>query len=114
MKRATKSPGGDSPLSRSRAAAGKPLPKAPPAASLPSRSPEKTGLAQPGKGAFSIVGVGASAGGLEAFMELLKHLRPDSGLGFVLVQHLDPTHESALTQLLGRVTAMPVSEVVNG
>ena len=47
-------------------------------------------------------------------MELLKHLPADSGLGFVLVQHLDPTHESALTQLLGRVTAMPVSEVANG
>jgi len=51
---------------------------------------------------------------LEAFMELLKHLPADSGLGFVLVQHLDPTHESALTQLLGRVTAMPVSEVAHG
>ena len=47
-------------------------------------------------------------------MELLKHLPSDSGLGFVLVQHLDPTHESALTQLLGRVTAMPVSEAANG
>lgn len=47
-------------------------------------------------------------------MELLKHLPADSGLGFVLVQHLDPTHESALTHLLGRVTTMPVSEVANG
>ena len=74
----------------------------------------KPGLAQPGGRVFSIVGVGASAGGLEAFMELLKHLPADSGLGFVLVQHLDPTHQSALTQLLGRVTAMPVSEVANG
>jgi two-component system CheB/CheR fusion protein len=71
-------------------------------------------LAQPGKEAFSIVGVGASAGGLEAFMELLKHLPADSGLGFVLIQHLDPTHESALTQLLGRVTTMPVTEAANG
>jgi two-component system CheB/CheR fusion protein len=113
-KRAAKSPGEDWPSSRSRAAAGKPLPKAPSAVTPPSCSPEKTGLAQSGKEAFSIVGIGASAGGLEAFMELLKHLPADSGLGFVLVQHLNPTHQSALTQLLGRVTAMPVSEVANG
>jgi two-component system CheB/CheR fusion protein len=63
--------------------------------------------------AFSIVGVGASAGGLEAFTELLKHLPLDSGMGFVLVQHLDPQHESALTQLLKRATSMPVHEVTN-
>jgi two-component system, chemotaxis family, CheB/CheR fusion protein len=60
-----------------------------------------------------IVGVGASAGGLEAFTRLLQHLPPDSGMGFVLVQHLDPEHESALTQLLKRATAMPVQEVTN-
>jgi two-component system CheB/CheR fusion protein len=114
VKRAAKSPGKDFPSSRSRAAPGKPLRKTPSAANLPSRSPVEAGLAQPGRAAFSIVGIGASAGGLEAFMELLKHLPADSGLGFVLVQHLDPTHESALTQLLGRVTAMPVSEAANG
>ena len=62
---------------------------------------------------FSIVGIGASAGGLEAFTELLKHLPLDSGMGFVLVQHLDPQHESVLTQLLKRVTSMPVHEVTN-
>src|SRR5215831_1257042 len=62
---------------------------------------------------FPIVGVGASAGGLEAFTALLKHLPLDTGLGFVLVQHLDPKHESALTQLLTRATSMPVREVTN-
>jgi two-component system CheB/CheR fusion protein len=62
---------------------------------------------------FPIVGVGASAGGLEAFTALLKHLPLDSGMGFVLVQHLDPLHESALTQLLKRSTSMPVREVTN-
>ena len=62
---------------------------------------------------FPIVGIGASAGGLEAFTELLKHLPIDTGMGFVLVQHLDPQHESALTQLLGRVTSMPVRAVTN-
>ena len=62
---------------------------------------------------FPIVGVGASAGGLEAFTELLKHLPLDTGMGFVLVQHLDPQHQSALTQLLARATSMPVQEVTN-
>jgi two-component system CheB/CheR fusion protein len=62
---------------------------------------------------FAIVGIGASAGGLEAFTELLKHLPTDTGMGFVLVQHLDPQHESALTQLLARATSMPVREVTD-
>ncbi len=62
---------------------------------------------------FPIVGIGASAGGLEAFTELLKHLPFDTGLGFVLVQHLDPQHESALPQLLMRATSMVVCEVTN-
>ncbi len=62
---------------------------------------------------FPIVGIGASAGGLDAFTELLKSLPLDSGMGFVLVQHLDPLHESVLTQLLARTTSMPVSEVTH-
>jgi two-component system, chemotaxis family, CheB/CheR fusion protein len=62
---------------------------------------------------FPIVGVGASAGGLEAFSSLLKHLPLETGMGFVLVQHLDPEHDSALTQLLGRATLLPVTEVTN-
>ncbi|HWF59363.1 MAG TPA: chemotaxis protein CheB [Nitrospira sp.] len=62
---------------------------------------------------FPIVGIGASAGGLEAFRHLLKSLPLDTSLGFVLVQHLDPQHESALTQLLTRTTSMPVHEVTN-
>ena len=45
-----------------------------------------------GSAAFPIVGVGASAGGLDAFTQLLKHLPADSGMAFVLIQHLDPTH----------------------
>jgi len=48
-----------------------------------------------------------------AFTELLTHLPLDTGMGFVLVQHLDPEHESALTQLLGRATKMPVREITN-
>ena len=67
----------------------------------------------PPAGSFPIVGIGASAGGLEAFSALLRHLPLDTGMGFVLVQHLDPEHDSALTQLLGRATALPVHEVTN-
>ncbi len=50
---------------------------------------------------------------MEAFTQLLKQLPLDTGFGFVLVQHLDPQHESALTQLLARATAMPVREVTD-
>jgi two-component system, chemotaxis family, CheB/CheR fusion protein len=65
------------------------------------------------RGSFPIVGVGASADGLEAFSGLLRHLPVDTGMAFVLVQHLDPQHESALTRLLARATSLPVHEVTN-
>ncbi len=58
-----------------------------------------------------VVGIGASAGGLEAFTELLGHLPDDTGMAFVLIQHLDPKHESHLTELLSKASKMPVSEV---
>ena len=60
---------------------------------------------------FPIVGVGASAGGLEAFTVFLKHLPSDSGMAFVLIQHLDPKHKSNLTELLSKATKMPILEV---
>src|SRR5438067_1225168 len=62
---------------------------------------------------FPIVGIGASAGGLEAFTKLLQRLPADTGLALVLIQHLDPKHESILTALLSRSTRMPVHEVSN-
>ena len=55
------------------------------------------------------MGVGASAGGLEAFTEFLSHLPDDTGMAFVLVQHLDPTHESNLVGLLSKATSIPVA-----
>jgi two-component system CheB/CheR fusion protein len=92
----------------------KPTQKKPP---RPRKSPESAGVRKPsrliGRRVVPIVGIGASAGGLEAFTQLLKQLPVDTGLGFVLVQHLDPQHASALTQLLTRVTSMPVREVTN-
>src|SRR5882672_6151291 len=67
---------------------------------------------EPAQGApFPIVGIGASAGGLEAFTKLLSKLPPDTGMALVLIQHLDPKHESILTSLLSRATSMPVHEV---
>ena len=62
---------------------------------------------------FPIVGIGASAGGLEAFTQLLKSLPCDTGMAYVLVQHLAPTHASALAEILSRATKMPVTEVQN-
>jgi two-component system CheB/CheR fusion protein len=61
-----------------------------------------------------VVGVGASAGGLDAFKQLLSALPADSGMAFLLVQHLDPTHKSLLTELLSPCTQMQVSEADQG
>jgi two-component system CheB/CheR fusion protein len=68
---------------------------------------------QPGGEPFPIVGIGASAGGLEAFSSLLSALPADTGMAFVVVSHLDPTHASALPAILARATSMPVTEAVN-
>ena len=62
---------------------------------------------------FPIVGVGASAGGLEAFISLFRTLPPDTGMAFVLIPHLAPTHASSLADILSRTTAMPVQEVAD-
>ena len=62
---------------------------------------------------FPVVGIGASAGGLEAFKKLVKAIPVHSGMAYILVQHLDPAHESMLADLLQRVTKIPVEEIVN-
>lgn len=64
--------------------------------------------------AFPIVGIGASAGGLEAVGVLLKHLPPDTGMAFVFVQHLAPDRASLLSEILANKTAMPVVEASDG
>lgn len=61
-----------------------------------------------------IVGIGASAGGLEAFTALLKSVPTNLDMAFVLVPHLDPSRESAFTQILSRTTLMPVVQITNG
>ena len=62
---------------------------------------------------FPVVGVGASAGGLEAFRKLLKSIPENAGMAYVLVQHLDPKHESLLPELLQKVTNIPVVEITD-
>src|SRR4029453_14135632 len=62
----------------------------------------------------TVVGMGASAGGLEAFSRVLEAMPGDSGLALVLVQHLAPQHESALPALLGSKTSLPVEQVSDG
>ena len=62
---------------------------------------------------FPVVGIGASAGGLEAFSQLLGELPTDTGMAFVLIQHLDPRHESQLAAVLSRTTVMPVVAVTD-
>jgi two-component system, chemotaxis family, CheB/CheR fusion protein len=60
---------------------------------------------------FPVVGIGASAGGIEALIALLKSLPPDLGMGYVIIQHLSPHHESILPQILQHHTTMTVHEV---
>lgn len=61
-----------------------------------------------------IVGIGASAGGLAALEAFFQHTPTDSGMAFIVVQHLDPTQKALLPELLQRVTAMPVQEAQQG
>ncbi|MCL4500518.1 MAG: PAS domain-containing protein [Deltaproteobacteria bacterium] len=68
----------------------------------------------PAERLFPIVGVGASAGGLEAFTQLLENLPLDTGIGFVLVQHMAPRAHSMLPEILAKTTRMPVTEVKDG
>jgi two-component system, chemotaxis family, CheB/CheR fusion protein len=60
---------------------------------------------------FPVVGIGASAGGLDAFKTLLKAIPEDSGMAYILLQHLNPTHESLLPDILHKVTQIPVLEI---
>ena len=70
-------------------------------------TPKKT------KSTFFIVGIGASAGGLEALEQFFKNLSTDSGLAYVVIQHLSPTHKSHMVELLSRHTHLPVQHAKN-
>ena len=63
---------------------------------------------------FPVVALGASAGGLEAFTQFLSGLTPKSGMAFIIIQHLDPSHPSSLVELLGRISPIPIVEATEG
>ncbi|HEY0607490.1 MAG TPA: chemotaxis protein CheB [Herpetosiphonaceae bacterium] len=73
--------------------------------------PPGSALAGTGGSPFPVIGLGASAGGLEALHTFFAHLRPDTGMAFVVILHLSPTHESQAAALLQRQTSMPVQQV---
>ena len=79
----------------------------------PARATE-TDYSPPRGNPFPIVGIGASAGGLEAFAQLLAALPEKLGMAFVLVQHLDPLHESLLAEILTPMSKLPVETVHDG
>lgn len=75
---------------------------------------EPTSSIEPLADTWPIVGIGASAGGLEAFAQLLRELPSNTGMAFVLIQHLDPTHTSLLAEVLAKATKMPVCQAEDG
>ena len=79
-----------------------------------SRARDANGQSASSSDDFVVVGIGASAGGLDAFTRLLRHLPADTGNAYVLVQHLDANHPSHLSEILGRATTMPVAEATDG
>ncbi|RYF51681.1 MAG: chemotaxis protein CheR, partial [Cytophagaceae bacterium] len=72
--------------------------------------PSSTDMQPDNKPPIPVVAIGASAGGMEAFSELLTNLSPTTGLAYVYIQHMSPSHESQLAAIFSRVTQMPVLE----
>ena len=81
---------------------------------LPPAKPASATALLPEPSGFLIVGIGASAGGLEAMEEFFRHMPPSSGMAFVVVSHQHAGHVSLLPSLLGKCTAMPVVEAKDG
>ncbi len=79
----------------------------------PATSPPPSGLTEAKARQSALVGIGASAGGLEALEQFLRNVPAKCGIAFVIVQHLDPTHKGILPDLLQRVTDMPVRQVTD-
>jgi two-component system CheB/CheR fusion protein len=85
--------------------------------SKPASSPKKNPKRKDApvlKGSFPVVAIGASAGGLEAYKEFFHALPSDTEMAFVVIQHLDPSHESMLTEIIAKTTPMSVEEVRSG
>src|SRR3989441_5429650 len=102
------------PMSKTKGAASTRKARFRPIKSAPTRRAKTIDHATSVDESFPVVGIGASAGGLEAFTQLLRELPPDINMALVLVQHLDPTYKSLLTELLSKTTKLPVTEVTDG
>jgi len=76
-------------------------------------SPAKTRASRSRPADFPIIGIGCSAGGLEALREFFGHVAADCGMAFVIIQHLDPHHASALPELIKHVARLPVQQAKN-
>ncbi|MDB5940018.1 MAG: signal transduction histidine kinase with CheB and CheR, partial [Polaromonas sp.] len=76
-----------------------------------SLNPEKTGDLPKSNLNFPVVGIGASAGGLQALLRFFEHMPPANGMAFVVILHLSPEHESNVAEILQRVASMPVVQV---
>jgi two-component system CheB/CheR fusion protein len=82
--------------------------------SSPGSAEEDASPTEPGRGDLPVAGLVASAGGLDAFKKFFSAMPVDSGIAFVLIPHLDPTHASLMVELLTRHTSMPVVEATEG
>ena len=74
---------------------------------------QKKNLPMPTRQDFPIIGIGASAGGLDAFRQFIEAIPADSEMAYVIVQHLHPLHDSMLTELLSRVAKIPINEITD-
>lgn len=81
---------------------------------VPSKQQASSQSRDAGIAVVRVVGIGASAGGLDAFIDLVSAIPAETGLAFVLIQHLDPRHDSMLVDILTGASAIPVQEVVDG
>jgi len=75
--------------------------------------PKAENVNSSGKNKFPIVGIGASAGGLEALEQFFQRMPAKNGMGFVVIQHLDPNHIGIMPELIQRTTAMNVFQVTD-
>ncbi len=81
---------------------------------LPTLAAAAPAESEPGRPGPPVAGIGASAGGLDAFKKFFSAMPADSGIAFVLIPHLDPKHESLMVELLARYTMMPIVEATEG
>jgi len=104
----------EAPPKPSARAAPKPSARAAPKPNEPRAALEATGDQPTPEDGFPVVGIGASAGGLEALVHFLKNVPAKTGMAFVVVQHLDPTRKGMLVELLQRDSLIPVVQIADG